>query len=144
MRRWIWIATLAGGVACIGGYAYFLTDSAVPIRYEEPRPAIGAKPFPKEDGDAELSEPIEPIVVDRGPTGRGQPVEPPRGDEPLPRVAITPDTPQSPRPDAEPGRTPARMPYADEERFFPIPLDPITRIQQSTLPPLQLPEEPRD
>jgi hypothetical protein len=140
MRRWHWLTALAIGVGCIAAYAYYLTDSALPVRVDVPRPQEEPRRVEKKgDGDAEMSEPIEPIVVDRGPAGRTPVPEPPRADEPLPRVVLTPDTPQSPRPDADGKRTP-RMPYADEETFFRMPLDPVTRMQQSTLPPLQLPD----
>ena len=140
MRRWLLFGGLTLGVAGIGGYAYFLTDSAPPARNERLRPQEDVKRQVRNDGDAELSEAIEPIVVDRGAPVRPASVMPP-AEEPLPRVVQTPGTRQPPRPDTEPGRAPLRMPYADEEGFFPIPLDPVTRIQQSTLPPLQLPDE---
>ena len=63
MRGWLWLIALALGVACIGGFAYFLTDSAPPLRVDGPRPGNDVKRTMKGDGDAELSEPDRKSVV---------------------------------------------------------------------------------
>jgi hypothetical protein len=101
------------GVVSIAGYAYWMTDSAKPLRIERMGPQTPGPAVDRRQGDPAPSEPVEPILV-CGPLGRLVVVAP-RPDEPAPRVVMTPDMPQPPRPDAEPGTAAPRMPYADED-----------------------------
>jgi hypothetical protein len=90
----------------------------------------------RHDGDAEASDVIEPLIVDRGRTPDA-PAPAPAKVAWLPRVEWTPGMRQPPRPDAESGRA-LRMPYADEEEILRIPLDPLQRILRADLPRLDL------
>src|SRR5207253_945570 len=88
----------------------------------------------KDNGDAEASDAIEPLIV---MGGFGVPQSTPvREQGQTPRVQWTFGVAQSPRPDADPGRV-LRMPYADEEEdLLVLRKDPVTRLLDSDLPRL--------
>lgn len=137
MRQWLFIGTLTVACGCIGGYLYFSPRPTTVRSMHGPKKGDekNLSQHAKNDGGAEQSEVIEPLIVDRGfPAAT---VEPPREEAPTPRVTLTPGMVQPPRPDAEPGRV-RRMPFADEEEILAFPLDPVIRILQSPLPPLNL------
>jgi hypothetical protein len=110
MRKRLTIAAIIAATIAVGGYFYF---KRTPETRTVPVSNI-VRNGPKDDGDAEASEAIEPLRV-------GASVEPspaPSIDEgPMPTVALEPGQQQPPRPDTEPG-TRLRMPYADEEAGF--------------------------
>ncbi|MBI2808637.1 MAG: hypothetical protein HYX68_26915 [Planctomycetes bacterium] len=117
MRKQIWIGTLAMALGCAAGYWHFMRQPHEPLRGQrvaERSKAQRVMPPVIDEGDAEASDVVEPLVVDRGPQTPTFTEEPPWTDEPMARVALTRDMTQPPRPDAEPGAK-VRMPYADEQ-----------------------------
>jgi hypothetical protein len=139
MRKWLWIGTLGFTLGSVGGYWYFTTQTTGTNSNRESDDVNRVVLNDKNDGDAEASEEIEPLIVDPGKYSVQNPAAP-VDDGPMPRVVREPGMKQPPRPDAAPGRVP-RMPYADEEEFLAVTLDPIKRILESTLPRLGIFEE---
>ena len=125
MRKWFLI--VAVGVA-VGGLATYFSwpqrtttiVAVLPSKYERPN---NVTPPPKNDGNAETCETVEPLVVERAADIASAR---PSTDEAVcvARVVLTPGTMQPPRPDA--GRV-RRMPYADED--LELPLNPLTQIE---------------
>ena len=135
MRKWIGIAL---GIAVVGitGYWFMNRSNETSPTPDVPSPQFHVTQQARNDGDAEASEVIEPLIVDRGVA----PIElTPKAASAawLPRVEWTPGMRQPPRPDVEPGRV-LRMPYADEDEILRIPLDPLQRILAADLPRLDL------
>src|SRR5262249_2036398 len=126
MRRWLWIGTLSLMLGSIGGYWFLATKTTETNSSRERDDVNRVVPSDKKDGDAEASEEIEPLIVDPGRFSVQNPVAP-VDIGPMPRVVLEPGMKQPPRPDAAP-----RMPYADEEEFLAVTLDPIKRILEST------------
>ncbi|MBI1832366.1 MAG: hypothetical protein HYR84_13060 [Planctomycetes bacterium] len=127
---------IVAGAAVVAGYWYSTTK-----RVEAPPLPASKLPIaktPDNDGPAEQSEVMEPIVVD----ARNNPAEdaakgPVVHIDMMPAVVSAPGAAQPPRPDAQPGRT-LRMPYADEEDIDGLDRDPISRILDPNLWPLNL------
>lgn len=146
MRKWLWLGIPTIVILGVGGYWYLSKTSTVTIpdrEVENRNDAERVAQNQKHDGDAEASDVIEPLVVDRGGQ-TSEPSLPPVVDEgPMPRVVLTPGTKQPPRPDAEPDRV-LRMPYADEEEILGVPFDPIQRILESKLSKLNPFEDLKD
>jgi hypothetical protein len=98
-RRWI-------GALCllVGGLCVLWTSMTRPI--DDPRHGIRPiVPLPRNPGQVEESEPIEPLVVE----GAWTPMPATTVDEgPLPLVTLEPGMVQPPRPDGD-----RRMPEAD-------------------------------
>ena len=109
MRKWQWIGLLSVALGSAYGYWYWTTPTSSAI---EVSPFATITPQFKDDGDAEASEVIEPLEVDRLHAVAVQTPEPPIDDGPMPRVLLESGMEQPPRPDVEPG-TKLRMPYAD-------------------------------
>ena len=117
MRKWHWIGTLAIAIGCYAGYRHFTTPAPEidqEVRTVTQTDTTRQIPAAKHDGDAEPSDTIEPLVVDRG----SQADFTVRGDfgaqlEIVPRVMLTPGMKQPPRPDVVSGAN-RRMPFADE------------------------------
>jgi hypothetical protein len=139
MRKWLWIGTLSFTLGSVGGYWYFTANTTGMNSNRESDDVNRVVLNDKKDGDAEASEEIEPLIVDHGKFSVQDPAAP-VDEGPMPRVVLEPGMKQPPRPDAAPGRAP-RMPYADEEGFLALTLDPIERILESTLPRLGIFEE---
>jgi hypothetical protein len=138
MRKWLWIGALSVALSGAGGYWYLSTKTIVDVG---PRPFVGpVASNGRNDGDAEASDVVEPLIVDRGNTFGVQSPEPPVDDGPMSRVVLEPGMKQPPRPDAEQGRVP-RMPYADEEEILGLTGNPVKRILESNLAPLNIFEE---
>jgi hypothetical protein len=112
MRKWICIAALTAIGASVGGYWYANHETA-PREIEPVRPIVwrNSITIPRDDGDAEASEMIEPLIVDRG-SAVAAPGMPIVMDQSAPRVQWTREITQPQRPDHEPGRV-LRMPYAE-------------------------------
>ncbi len=106
MRRWHWLAGFAVVVAVVTG-CWVLMDRFAGRIELQPRAAVA----PQDDGNAEASDVIEPLVVDGGMPAIIETREPPIG--PPTRVVFEPGMQQPPRPDANPDRQ-VLMPYADE------------------------------
>jgi hypothetical protein len=125
MRKWLCfgIVTIAAGT--IGGV--WLCSKPAPIRPVVTRPHV-VPSGEKHDGEAETSDTIEPLVVDRGVGDVTVRLIPPAQEEMMPRVLFAPHMQQPPRPDA--GSAP-RMPYADEPEILAMPLDPVARILEA-------------
>ena len=108
MRKWQLVIILSMVALAVGGYLYLTQKSPPKVTpIDPPRAAQG----PKNDGDAEASEAIEPLRVNEVGAPNAAPTI---DDGPMPPVALEPGQQQPPRPDMEPG-TKLRMPYADEE-----------------------------
>jgi len=131
MRRWLSLAILMSMVVVATGIWY----SSRPWTGTN----IGGKTLTrqtvranvKDDGDAEASEVIEPLVVDRGAPVVA-PSVPIVDVGPILRAQMMPGMQQPPRPDGVPGYQ-LRMPYADEPEILGVPFDPIQRILESQL-----------
>src|SRR5688500_4595962 len=101
-----WQSTITLTVVCIA-IAGYLVFTPAPTRKTIPVEPSRWTQGPKNDGDDEAGEVIEPLVVlnwgvvDK----RGE-----SGAELLPRVELVPGVQQPPRPDAEPNKA-LRMPY---------------------------------
>jgi hypothetical protein len=139
MRKWLWIGTLSATLGSVGAYWYFTTKTTGTNPPRGSNQVNRVVPYDKKDGDAESSEEIEPLIVDRGATG-GQSPEAPADEGPMPRVIMEAGMKQPPRPDAALGY-PRRMPYADEEEILAVRLDPIKLILESPFPRLGIFEE---
>src|SRR5260370_12206638 len=139
MRKWLWIGTLSFTVGSVGGYWYFTANTTGMNSNRESDDVNRVVLNDKKDGDAEASEEIEPLIVDPGKFSVQDPPAP-VDEGPMPRVVLEPGMKQPPRPDAAPGRPP-RMPYADEEGFLALTLDPIEQILESTFPRLGIFDE---
>jgi hypothetical protein len=135
MRKWLWIGTLSFTLGSVGGYWYFSTKTTGTNSNRESGDVNRVGPSDKKDGDAEMSEEIEPLIVDPGNFNVQNP-DAPVDATPMPRVVLEPGMKQPPRPDAAP-----RMPYADEDEFLAVTLDPIKRILESTVPRIDIFEE---
>ena len=141
MRKWIFIGI---SVAVIGVAGYWFMprkNISLPAR-ERPDRHFPVTQQARNDGAAEPRVVIEPLIVDRGVVPSA-PESGPTDRVLLPRVEWTPGAPQPPRPDIEPGQL-LRMPYADEHEILRIPLDPLQRILDSSLPRLDLSEAWKD
>ncbi len=136
-NQWQSIATLTA--VSVSVLAYLNLAPLPAVRFAPINP-VRVGPLDKGNGDAELSEVIEPLLVDRGNPVGVQTTEPPVDDGPLPPVLLEPGTQQPPRPDADPAFVP-RMPYADEEEGLGLKRDPVLRIIDKNLPPLIIFEE---
>jgi len=132
MRRFLWVGTLSLALGSIGGYWYLATKTTESNSSRELGDLNRVVPNDNKDGDAESSEEIEPLIVDPGKFSVQNP-EAPVDTGPMPRVVLEPGMKQPPRPDAAP-----RMPYADEEEFMVVTLDPIKRILESTVPRIDI------
>ena len=135
MRKWIWITPVLLVVG-FAGYWFIKNNSGVPPMPDAPNPGFHVTQQARNDGDAEASEVIEPLIVDRG-VAPVMPTPAPAAATWLPRVEWTPGVSQPPRPDREPGRV-LRMPYADEDEILRIPLDPLQRVLAKDLPRFDL------
>lgn len=136
MRKWILPAFAILAIFGIFGYWYFAKPTPQPpVTHNPGKPGVLAS-VAKNDGDAEASEVIEPLVVDRGVSAPA-PARIVANVELMPRVEWKPDMRQPPRPDAEFSRT-LRMPYADEDEILGARLDPIVRLLESGLPRLDI------
>ena len=133
MRKWLCLGIVTVAASCLGGY--WLCSKPAPNGRMTIRPH--SMKSEKHDGDAETSDTIEPLVVDQGGGSVTFRPIPLANDEMMPRVAFSPGMSQPPRPDARHGHTP-RMPYADEETILAVPLDPVTRILESSQPLFKL------
>ena len=141
MHKYFWIVVVTAALGAGSGYWYLTIKPTDVIPERITIRPVQVLPEVKNDGDAEMSDVIEPIIVDRGSNRGGvQSLEPPTDDGPLARVILEPGMQQPPRPDVEPGRVP-RMPYADEEEILALPRDPIARILDVTLPRLDFFDE---
>lgn len=145
MRKWI-AGSLLVSLGAVGMYGYFARKSE-PIRPHESSRTQQSQTSKtsKDDGDAEASDVIEPLVVDRGEVGVASDARP-RGAEadPAPRVQWTPGMALPLRPDAGQGVA-LRMPYADEKVVLAPPFDPIQWILESPLPTLpRMDEDPAE
>jgi hypothetical protein len=133
MRNWLWVGSLTVALGGVGGYWYF---TAKPIETAPLHGSLGNTTRLVNAGnhdDAEFSDAIEPLVVDRGITTGVQTVEPPTDEGPMPRVVLEAWMKQPPRPDAESGGVP-RMPYADEEEILGLTRPPLQRILEDGSP----------
>ena len=139
MRKWFLIGAVAvalGGIAgswCYDWQQRITTGVTVLPRVQRTTPR--AAPFAKNDGNAEICETIEPLVVERGSSIAS--ARPPLDEEAL-RVVLTPGMTQPPRPDAG---CVLRMPYADEEELLALPRYPLTLILEAGLSKLNIFEE---
>jgi hypothetical protein len=133
MRKWLGLGVLA--IATLSAIAYWhfhKTSEVVEPNANDHRVVRDVKNVPH-DGDAEASEVIEPLIVDRGKAQENSEKSPVSVSEPTDtRVVLAPGMPQPPRPEL----VTRRMPYADEEEFLPIPLNPLTWILDPTAPGL--------
>ena len=130
MRKWLWLSMIV--VAGLGGSWYFggwrQTGTTEPWRSEASEGRVvhqdNDRRTPANDGDAETSDTIEPLVVE----GSVPAVAPSASNvTPPERAVLAPGMIQPPRPDAMP-----RMPYADEDVILIFPLDPLMRILDGT------------
>ncbi len=135
MRKMFLIGLATVAVGCVGAYCYF-TRQVAPINVDTPVTANRPTRQANDDGAAEASDVIEPLVVERSGADNSNMPRPVIFNGPLDRATWTPATTQPPRPDAD-GRV-LRMPYADEDEILGIPLDPIQRILDSTRPRLDI------
>jgi hypothetical protein len=114
MRKWLGIGLLSVAVVGVGAYGFYTqTNGWITRRGPDVENVRGQ--HGKSDGDAEPSDVIEPLIVQR-PNDAPAPAEVVGGVVvELARVVLEPGMPQPPRPDVnvEPGTE--RMPYADEE-----------------------------
>jgi hypothetical protein len=131
MRKFMTMITPVLLVAGISGYCYFTSGSG---KQGAPhRDVVTARHPIRDDGDAETSDAIEPLVVDRGQrTVMIRPV--PAADEVPTRVVLAPGMTQPPRPDAD---AVLRMPYADED-FHVAPPNPAAALVETALSRLKL------
>lgn len=116
MRKWLGIGMLALmlSVALVGVGAYWLsTKTNGWTAKRQPDVVVRVAQNGDNEGDAEPSEVIEPLIVQRQETPVLEQAAGEFGGE-LARVVLEPGMDQPPRPDVEPGEV-ARMPYADEE-----------------------------
>jgi hypothetical protein len=143
MRKWLFSGTMIFALGCVGGYFYFHRTATDPILPDNMLKTDNNDRIAKNDGDAELSETIEPLRVEGA--GSATVASPPSAwaHESPARVVLEPGMKQPPRPDGEPDRV-LRMPYADEEEILALPLDPIQRMLDVTLPRLNLADELND
>lgn len=135
MRKWLWIGALCFTLGSVGGYWHFTRKTTGTNSNRGSDDVFRVALNDKQDGDAEPSEEIEPLIVDSGKFSALDPAAPVE-EGPMPRVVLKPGMKQPPRPDAAP-----RMPYADEEEFLAVTLDPIKRILESKAPRLGIFEE---
>src|SRR5262245_25978372 len=139
MRKWLALAIPAAAILGIAGY--WLLSSGSDETNERPPRSVVTRQAQRDDGDAEASDVIEPLIVDRGtPDAPTVIFTTPFNHGPLPRVTWSPGMDQPVRPDATTGRV-LRMPYADEDDILGLRFDPIQRILESKLPELNLFEE---
>jgi hypothetical protein len=113
MRKWLWIGSMS---AVALGCLVIVWEINNHRGGDAPDDPLDPNPSPivknrDDDGNGEVSEVIEPIIVERWVPPPETP-EPPHDDEPAPRVNLQPGMAQPPRPDEEPGKV-LRMPYAD-------------------------------
>ncbi|MSQ94446.1 MAG: hypothetical protein EXR98_07810 [Gemmataceae bacterium] len=140
MRKWLYIGTMTFALGCVGCYFYFNRTATDPILPDNMLKTDDRDRIAKNDGNAELSETIEPLRVEGGGQTIALSPAPAWLGDPLPRIVLEPGMKQPPRPDGEPGRV-LRMPYADEEEILALPLDPIQRMLDVTLPRLNLADD---
>ena len=135
MNRWLWVGVATFVVGCVGGYAFHFMTDTVAVRIPLPPASFGRS----QDGDAETSDSLEPLVVEGALVGGSLHRRMPSDETvPMPRVTMTVGTWLPPRFDCEPGTAP-RMPYADEdEDWLGLTLDPVLRILEAALPRLNL------
>jgi hypothetical protein len=130
-KKWLGLAALLTVLAGVGVWYFASLRPTPPTEWTRQHRV-------NHDGDAELSDVIEPLWVERG---RIEPVPTVRmADEPMARVVLEPGMTQPPRPDLDPNKT-LRMPYADEDEILPRTIDPVTRLLQMTRPIIDLFEE---
>jgi hypothetical protein len=148
MRRWlafgaVAIALAGGSVWYFGSWSRTTNDSWV-ADLVEGRVVNGQNEVRdrKNDGDAEVADAIEPLVVENSVPAPALPASLPELE--APPVYLTSGMKQAPRPDAEPGAAP-RMPYLDEVVILPWPLEPWARIlEELVLSKLGLFEHQKD
>jgi len=137
MRKEYWIALVVVVSAGVGGGYWYMTTK----RIEPPQFPVAKLPpakTPDNDGHAEQSEVIEPIVVDAPTKSTQDPVKAQvMHVDMMSPVVSSPGTSQPPRPEARTGRAP-RMPYADEKEIDGLDRDPISRILDPNLRPANL------
>lgn len=133
MRKWLAFGAVA--IALAGGSAWYfgwwsrtpnnpwvadLVDGRVVNERNDVRDR-------KNDGDAEIADTIEPLVVESSVPAPVLPTSLPELE--APPVYLTPGMKQAPRPDAEPATAP-RMPYPEDWAMLPWPLEPWARLLQ--------------
>jgi hypothetical protein len=113
MRKWLGIGMLSVAVVGVGAYWFFTKTNGWTAKrgpaVENVRVENG-----RNDGAAEASEVIEPLIVQRSYNVAPEELNGEFGVELLPRVVLEPGVQQPPRPDVDSGNV-ARMPFADEE-----------------------------
>jgi hypothetical protein len=114
MRKWLGIGMLSVVVAAGLGMYWVFTKSRT--ARHEPNVEAARVESSKDDGNAEPSDVIEPLVVQglRNPPADDSGDLVLRTDPPAPAIRLRADMPLPPRPDVELGVV-KRMPMADEE-----------------------------
>lgn len=139
MRKWICIALVGAFVVSLCAYWVFVKDTNSSNR-GAPDDGRLTRQQPFDDGDAEASEVIEPLIVDRGGVAVMPP--PPVGyfAGPIERALLGQESHQPARPDGQV----RRMPYADEVEIPALLFDPVRWILETGFPRLQRGDDPAE
>ncbi len=137
MRKWAGLVVVGIIGISIGVYWGFVKNSNGP----DPGPRNDdrlTRQQPFDDGDAEASEVIEPLIVDRGVAASIPP--PVVNTIPMERATWTHESPPTPRPDGQV----RRMPYADEVEIPALLFDPVRWILETGFPRLNRVDDPSE